>query len=174
MPRELEKLLTELALKSKQIRDSRARSEWRPVLRRRCRWSGCSLCVGRRRRVSRSGSAAAAAGRSSMSRCRATRRTTAASRSCGCGTAPDFGGSAGRRRRLPWSHDYPDGEVHFTKILKELTLLRLRDGRVEHPGARRSGAVQLSGRLHGGAGLLGDDADGGDGASQLPAQGRAS
>jgi hypothetical protein len=27
---------------------------------------------------------------------------------------------------LPWSHDYPDGEVHFSKILEELTLLRLR------------------------------------------------
>ena len=27
---------------------------------------------------------------------------------------------------LPWSHDYPDGEVHFSKILEELTLLRIR------------------------------------------------
>ena len=26
----------------------------------------------------------------------------------------------------PWSHDYPDGEVHFSKILEELTLLRIR------------------------------------------------
>lgn len=26
----------------------------------------------------------------------------------------------------PWSHDYPDGEVHFSKILDELTLLRVR------------------------------------------------
>lgn len=27
---------------------------------------------------------------------------------------------------LPWSHDYPDGEVHFSKILEELTLLDIR------------------------------------------------
>jgi hypothetical protein len=25
-----------------------------------------------------------------------------------------------------WSHDYPDGEVHFTKILEEISLLRVR------------------------------------------------
>ena len=30
------------------------------------------------------------------------------------------------RRGPPWSHDYPDGEVHFSKILEELTLLRIR------------------------------------------------
>jgi hypothetical protein len=27
---------------------------------------------------------------------------------------------------IPWSHDYPEGEVHFTKILEALTLLRVR------------------------------------------------
>ncbi|MEP6916832.1 MAG: DUF4159 domain-containing protein [Acidobacteriota bacterium] len=27
---------------------------------------------------------------------------------------------------IPWSHDYPDGEIHFSKILEELTLLRVR------------------------------------------------
>ena len=27
---------------------------------------------------------------------------------------------------LPWSHDYPEGEVHFSKILDELTNLRIR------------------------------------------------
>jgi hypothetical protein len=27
---------------------------------------------------------------------------------------------------LPWSHDYPEGEVHFSKILEELTLLKIR------------------------------------------------
>jgi hypothetical protein len=27
---------------------------------------------------------------------------------------------------IPWSHDYPDGEVHFSKILEELTLLNVR------------------------------------------------
>jgi uncharacterized protein DUF4159 len=27
---------------------------------------------------------------------------------------------------LPWSHDYPEGEVHFSKILEELTLLNIR------------------------------------------------
>ena len=28
---------------------------------------------------------------------------------------------------IPWSHDYPDGEVHFTKILEDLSFLRCRD-----------------------------------------------
>src|SRR5262249_22941169 len=33
-----------------------------------------------------------------------------------------FGGFGGRMRGgPPWSHDYPRGEVHFTKILKEIT-----------------------------------------------------
>ena len=27
---------------------------------------------------------------------------------------------------VPWSHDYPDGEVHFSKILDELTFLHVR------------------------------------------------
>jgi hypothetical protein len=27
---------------------------------------------------------------------------------------------------IPWSHDYPEGEVHFAKILEALTLLRIR------------------------------------------------
>jgi hypothetical protein len=27
---------------------------------------------------------------------------------------------------VPWSHDYPDGEVHFSKILEELTFLNIR------------------------------------------------
>jgi hypothetical protein len=27
---------------------------------------------------------------------------------------------------VPWSHDYPEGEVHFSKILEELTLLNIR------------------------------------------------
>ena len=39
-----------------------------------------------------------------------------------------FGGGFGRGRgRGPlWAHDYPDGEVHLSKILEELTLLRVR------------------------------------------------
>lgn len=38
-----------------------------------------------------------------------------------------FGGGFGRRGGgPPWSHDYPDGEVHFSKILEELTFLRIR------------------------------------------------
>jgi hypothetical protein len=37
-----------------------------------------------------------------------------------------FGGGF-RGRGVPlWAHDYPDGEVHFSKILEELTLLRIR------------------------------------------------
>ena len=41
-----------------------------------------------------------------------------------------YGTSMGYRRigngGYPWSHDYPDGEVHFSKILDEITLLRIR------------------------------------------------
>jgi hypothetical protein len=36
-----------------------------------------------------------------------------------------FGGGFGRRG-APWSHDYPDGEVHFSKILDEITFLHVR------------------------------------------------
>ena len=31
-----------------------------------------------------------------------------------------------RMRRPPWSHDYPRGELHFAKILNEITLVRPR------------------------------------------------
>ena len=38
-----------------------------------------------------------------------------------------FGGFGGRRGGGPqWSHDYPRGEVHFTKILNEITYIRAR------------------------------------------------
>jgi hypothetical protein len=39
-----------------------------------------------------------------------------------------FGGFGGGRMRggPPWSHDYPRGEVHFTKILKEITYVQPR------------------------------------------------
>ena len=36
------------------------------------------------------------------------------------------GGFGGRRREPPWAHDYPRGEVHFTKILKEITYIQPR------------------------------------------------
>ncbi len=32
----------------------------------------------------------------------------------------------GGRQGPPWSHDYPDGEIHFTKILEDLSVLRVR------------------------------------------------
>jgi Domain of unknown function (DUF4159) len=35
-------------------------------------------------------------------------------------------GYFGGRQGPPWSHDYPDGEVHFSKILEELTFLNVR------------------------------------------------
>jgi hypothetical protein len=38
----------------------------------------------------------------------------------------DGGGFGSRRREPTWAHDYPTGEVHFTKILNEITLLRPR------------------------------------------------
>ena len=28
---------------------------------------------------------------------------------------------------IPWSHDYPEGEVHFAKILEDISFLRCRD-----------------------------------------------
>lgn len=37
---------------------------------------------------------------------------------------PEFGGF--RSRDLPWSHDYPRGERHFTKIISELSSTRVR------------------------------------------------
>jgi hypothetical protein len=38
-----------------------------------------------------------------------------------------YGGNFfGGRQGPPWSHDYPDGEVHFTKILEDISLLRVR------------------------------------------------
>lgn len=43
---------------------------------------------------------------------------------------PDFSSSSGFRggRDLPWSHDYPRGERHFTKIVSELSTARVRLG----------------------------------------------
>ena len=38
----------------------------------------------------------------------------------------DFGGGFRRGGGPLWAHDYPDGEVHFSKILEELTLLEIR------------------------------------------------
>jgi hypothetical protein len=37
-----------------------------------------------------------------------------------------FGGFGRRGGGVPWSHDYPRGEVHFTKILNEITFARPR------------------------------------------------
>ncbi|MDQ8159472.1 MAG: DUF4159 domain-containing protein [Gemmatimonadota bacterium] len=40
---------------------------------------------------------------------------------------PEFGGGGFRGGRdLPWSHDYPRGERHFTKIVSELSSARVR------------------------------------------------
>jgi hypothetical protein len=38
----------------------------------------------------------------------------------------EFGGGFRRGGGPLWAHDYPDGEVHFSKILEELTLLEIR------------------------------------------------
>ena len=46
-----------------------------------------------------------------------------------------------------WSHDYPTGEQHFMKIVNELTYLDAAHRGDQHPVVRRSGAVQVSGRL---------------------------
>ena len=75
-------------------------------------------------------------------------------------------------RRPPWSHDYPRGEVHFTKILKEITYDQAAHRRLQHPVARRSGALQLSGRLHGGARVLVADRQGDRELPRLPEKGR--
>ena len=41
---------------------------------------------------------------------------------------PEFGGGGfrGGGRDIPWSHDYPRGERHFTKIVSELSSTRVR------------------------------------------------
>lgn len=39
---------------------------------------------------------------------------------------PEFGGGFRGGRDLPWSHDYPRGERHFTKIVSELSSARVR------------------------------------------------
>lgn len=39
---------------------------------------------------------------------------------------PEFGGGFRGGRDLPWSHDYPRGERHFTKIVSELSTARVR------------------------------------------------
>jgi hypothetical protein len=42
-------------------------------------------------------------------------------------TMGGFGGGFGRRSRdLPWAHDYPRADVHFMKILDEITILQPR------------------------------------------------
>ncbi len=40
---------------------------------------------------------------------------------------PDFSGGF-RSRDLPWAHDYPRGERHFTKIVSEISTARVRLG----------------------------------------------
>jgi hypothetical protein len=35
-------------------------------------------------------------------------------------------GDGGFRRDIKWAHDYPRGERHFTKIIEELSTLRVR------------------------------------------------
>jgi hypothetical protein len=37
-----------------------------------------------------------------------------------------YSSGGGRRREPTWAHDYPRGEVHFTKILKEITYVQPR------------------------------------------------
>ena len=112
--RELEKLLTELALKSKQIRELEGRSECEAAGRRARRDRRAGLAGGRRR--VRASVARGAGGRElgvavqgntpydgrvRVRAARVRRRVRPLS-------ALDR-----RRRQPPWSHDYPDGEVHF-------------------------------------------------------------
>ena len=47
-----------------------------------------------------------------------------------------------------WAHGYPMSEDNLMRIMNEVTLLRGRDRRLQRAGARRSGAVQVSDRLH--------------------------
>jgi hypothetical protein len=37
-----------------------------------------------------------------------------------------FGGFGGRRRELPWAHDYPTADIHMMKILNEISIVRPR------------------------------------------------
>ena len=123
---ELEKLLTELALKSKQIQGSRGQ-EVSGTLWRRVLVAGLIVCLA-------GGGGAGAAGRPqppAAARRRGAGQHTvrrpvhvraAQVRRPAYGRCGNWIGDGG----LPWSHDYPDGEVHFSKILQELTLLNVR------------------------------------------------
>ena len=107
-------------------------------------------------------------------RCRATRRTTAAfvfvrlRYSAAFGRYGNWIGDGG----VPWSHDYPDGEVHFSKILEELTLLNIRtDGSnilaLDDPELFNYPVAYMAE-----PGYWGADGRRGGGVPQLPAQGR--
>ena len=120
---ELEKLLTELALKSQQIKAPRVSGEWA----RRLFLVTIGLVVWPRRRRFRA--AWAADRRPELTcRCRATRRTTAASCSCASNTAPALAAAAtgSATAACRGRTTTRDGEVHFSKILEELTLLNIR------------------------------------------------
>ena len=121
---QLEKLLTDLALKTKAIRDLQAKKD-KPVRRagdggadHRHRW--CSPASPTARVAASAAADSAAAAAPPRSRSRPTPPTTAASRSSASATARDYGFAS---QRLPWSHDYPAGEQHFMKIMNELSLL---------------------------------------------------
>ena len=52
-------------------------------------------------------------------------------------------------RGLPsWAHGYPLAEQNLMKIMNEVSYPRRATRRHQHAGARRSGAVQVPGRLH--------------------------
>ena len=117
---EMEKLLTDLALKTKAIREL-AGEKGQAV--KRTRRSSCSLLlagVGIALRAAALAAAARRVRRAAAGRSCRTRRTTAGSRSSGCATART---TAFTSQRLPWSHDYPLGEQHFMKIVNELSYL---------------------------------------------------
>ena len=117
---------------------SRVRSEWGP--RRRIRVIVAVLVVPGIGAASRSRSADGRSRRPGARRAgagqHAVRRPLHVR--AAADTAPAFGrcgnwiGDGG----MPWSHDYPDGEVHFSKILEELSLPEHPRRRLEHP--RRS------------------------------------
>ena len=138
-------------------RERRARSERRPLHaaarspRSRCCWPSARRRAGAAAQDFFGGrrAAAARAGREQPLRRAADVRAAALQR---WASAASAGGG-----EPPWAHDYPTADMHMMKILNELTLTAAAPRRVEHLVARRSGAAQLSDRLHVGAGLLDDE-----------------
>ena len=71
-----------------------------------------------------------------------------------------------------WGHGHPLAEQNLMRIMNEVTYLNPHTEEINTLDARRSGAVQVSDRLHHRGRLVGDDRPRGGCASRLSAEGR--